>query len=152
MANWRRKALALFPDLRRDVQRPDFSIYTLFFELLPKSREAHKAGDDESLRRIYGYAEWCFQQRAKDMWNAAGVAFYEHLFDDHPSLWPEVVQWLSPPVIQGVWGLWEWRISAEDLARVKRLIEARRQCRFLEARLTSRSSGTQPPRSVAGDL
>ena len=141
MANWRRKALALFPDLRHDVQRPDFSVYMLFFELLPMSRQAHKTGDDEALRSIYGFAEWCFEQKAKDMWNAAGVAFYEHLFDDHPSLWPEVVQWLSPPVIQGVRGLWEWRLSAEELAEVIRLIEGRRQRRYPEARLTSRCSG-----------
>jgi hypothetical protein len=141
VANWRRKALALFPDLRHDVQRRDFSVYMLFFELLPMCRQAHKAGDDEALRRIYGFVEWCFEQKAKDMWNAAGVAFYEHLFDDHPSLWPEVVQWLSPLVIEGVWGLLEWRLSAEELAEVKRLIEGRRQRRYAEARLTSRSSG-----------
>lgn len=137
MANWRRKALDLFPDLRYDVQRPEFSIYMVFFRLLPMSREAHKAGDDEMLQRIYGFAEWCFEQKAKDMWNAAGVAFYEHLFDDHPSLWPEVVQWLPPPVIEGVWGLWEWRLSTEDLAEVKRLIEGRRRQRYPEARLTA---------------
>ena len=113
----------------------------LFFELLPMARQAHKASDDETLRRIYGFSEWCFGQKAKDMWNAAGVAFYEHLFDDHPSVWPEVVQWLSPSVIEGVWGLWEWRLSAEELAEVKRLIEGRRQRRYPEAHLTSRSSG-----------
>ncbi len=38
MANWRRKALALFPELRYDVQLPEFTIYSLFFELLPMSR------------------------------------------------------------------------------------------------------------------
>ena len=72
------------------------------------------------------------------MWNGAGVAFYEHLFDDHPSLWPELVQWLSPSVIEGVWGLWECRLSADELANVKRLFEGRRQWRYAEARLTSR--------------
>lgn len=138
MANWRRKALALFPDQRYDVQRPDFSIYMLFFRLLPMCREAHEAGDEDGLRRIYGFAEWCFEQRAKDMWNAAGVAFYEHLFDDHPSLWPEVVEWLSPLVIKGCWGLWEWRLSADELAGVKRLIDECRQHLHRAARLSSR--------------
>ena len=141
MANWRRKALALFPDLRHDAQRPDFSVYMLFFELLPKSRQAHKAGDAKALRRIYGFAEWCFEQKAKDMWNAAGEAFYEHLFDDDPSVWPEVVEWLSPAVIEGVWGLWEWRLSAEQLAEVARLIERRRKRRYPEARLTAGNGG-----------
>lgn len=138
MANWRRKAINLFPDLRYDVQRRDFSIYMLFFQLLPMSRAAHKAGDDETLRRIYGFAEWCFEQKANNMWNAAAVAFYEHLFDDHPSLWPEIVTWLSPRVIEDVWGLWEWRLSVENLAKVKRLIDERRQQRYSEARLNAR--------------
>ena len=52
MASWRRKVLTFFPDLRRDVQRPDFSIYMVFFDLLPRVREAHQDGDTETLRRI----------------------------------------------------------------------------------------------------
>lgn len=123
MANWRRKALALFPEMRHDVQRPDFSIYMVFFDLLPMCREAHKSGDVETLRRIYGFAEWCFEQEAEDMWNAAGVAFYEHLFDGHHSLWEAIVQWLSPRVIEDCWGLWERRLSAQELEELRSLIE-----------------------------
>ena len=36
MANWRRKVLVLFPDLRREAQRPEFTIYWAFFDLLPR--------------------------------------------------------------------------------------------------------------------
>jgi hypothetical protein len=144
LASWRRKALALFPDLGHDVQQRDYSIYMLFFDILPMSREAHKAGDDEMLRRVYGFAEWCFAQKAKDLSNSAGVAFYEHLFDDHPSLWPEVVQWLSPQVIHNCWGLWESRLPSTELAKLKRLIEDRRQRRDLEACLASGLSGPVP--------
>src|SRR5690242_11221551 len=105
----------------------------VFFDLLPRVRIAHQNGDVEMLRRIYGFAEWCFEQKAKDMWNAARVAFYEHLFDDHPSLWAEVVQWLSPQVIKGCSGLWEWRPAEGELAEVKRLIAGRRQRRYAQA-------------------
>jgi hypothetical protein len=73
LPNWRRKALALFPELRPEVQRPGFTIYMLFFDLLPMAPEAHEAGDEERLRRIYGFAEWCFEQKAKDMWNTAAA-------------------------------------------------------------------------------
>ena len=136
MASWRRRALALFPDLRSHVEQPDSSIYMLFFDLLPMSQEAHQAGDEELLRRIYGFAEWCFEQKTKDMWNAAGVAFYEHLFDDHQPPWAEIVQWLSPRVIEDCWGLWEWRLAEGELSKLKRLIEHRRQQRYAEARRT----------------
>ncbi len=136
MASWRRKVVALFPDLRQDVQRSDFSVYMVFFNLLPRVREAHLDGDTETLRRIYGFAEWCFEQKAKDMWNAAGVAFYEHLFDSHRSLWPEFVRWLSPLVVEGCWGLWEWRLEGEQLAEVRRLIADCSKPLYQEARLT----------------
>jgi hypothetical protein len=36
-----------------------FSIYMVFFDLLPRVRKAHQEGDTETLRRIYGFAEWC---------------------------------------------------------------------------------------------
>jgi len=127
VATWRRKALALFPELRFEVQRPRSTIYGLFFRLLPMVRLAHAEEDDERLRQIYGFAEWCFEQNAKELWNAAGVAFYEHLFDSHPSLWHEVVEWLSPSVVEGCWGLWEFRLSSQDLAEVRRLLAECRQ-------------------------
>jgi hypothetical protein len=135
MATWRRKFQALFPDLRHEAQRPSFNAYQAFFELLPRVRKAHQDGDTETLRRIYGFAEWCFEQKAKELWNPAGVAFYEHLFDSHPSLWPEFVRWLSPRVVEGCWGLWEWRLNAELLAEVRRLFTECRNPLHPEARL-----------------
>lgn len=134
MATWRRKALALFPDLRRDLQRPDFSVYMLFFDLLPRVRQAHQDDNVDALGRIHGFAAWCIEQNAKDLRNAAGVAFYEHLFDSHRSLWSEFVRWLSPRVLADCWALWEARLSAEDLAEIRRLIAERREPRYAEAR------------------
>lgn len=128
----------LFPELRRDVERWGCSIYEVFFELLPASREAHKTGDIEALHRIYGFAEWCFEQKAKDLWNAAGVAFYEHLFDGGQSHWAEIVKWLSPKIVKDCWSLWEHQLSAEKLAEVGRLISERREVYYAEARLSRR--------------
>jgi hypothetical protein len=134
VANWRRKFLTWFPDLRSEAERPDFTIYSAFFELLPRVREATQNGDIETLRRIYGFAEWCSRQKAKDLWNGAGVGFYEHLFDSHPSLWPEFVRWLSPQVVTNCMGLWEWRLSPDKLAEVRRLIAECRSPLYHEAR------------------
>src|SRR5689334_17549476 len=60
MAAWRRRALELFPQLREELQQRDYSIYMLYFDLLPMVREAHNADDTELLSRIYGFAAWCF--------------------------------------------------------------------------------------------
>jgi hypothetical protein len=137
--------LALFPDLRPAARRPDYTVYHAFFDLLPRVRAAHMAGDEESLRRIYGFAEWCAEQPAQHLWNAAGVAFYEHLFDSHRHVWSEVVRWLSPRAVADHWGLWEWRLSGEDLVEVRRLLDECRSPRFQEARLSrDRSSRAKP--------
>ncbi len=139
MANWRRKVLALFPDLRREAERPDFNAYSAFFELLPRVRTAHESGDTETLRRIYGFAEWCLSQPAKELWNPAGVSFYEHLFDGHRSLWPDIVRWLSPRVLADCRELWEYRLTPEEMAEVRRLIAACDRPMYEHARLTGRA-------------
>jgi hypothetical protein len=85
-----------------------------------------------------GVAEWCSAQRAKDLWNSAGVGFYEHLFDSHRSLWPEMVRWLSPRVVDDCMGLWELRLSEADMAEVRRLFAERRKPLHQEARQAMR--------------
>ena len=67
MASWRRKVLTFFPDMRCEMQQSDFSVCEAFFELLPRAQKAHLEGDTETLKRIYGFAEWCFEQEAKEL-------------------------------------------------------------------------------------
>jgi hypothetical protein len=92
------------------------------------------------LRKIYGFAEWCFEQKAKDLWNAAGVAFYEHLFDRREYR-DQVVPWLSPQVIKGCWGLWELMLTPEQLSTVRLMIDSKHTKRFREARATLHLDG-----------
>ncbi|MDX1928683.1 MAG: hypothetical protein SFV81_19295 [Pirellulaceae bacterium] len=123
MAAWRRKLIALFPELRLAASAPDFTPYTAFFELLPLCRVAHEHRNENQLKSIYAYSEWCFNQKSQDLWNSSGVCFYEHLFDMPESMWPEIVEWLSPNVVASCRGLWEARLDAEDMLLVERLIE-----------------------------
>ena len=97
MSTWRRKAIEAFPDLSRDFEDPETSIYMVFFELLPRVRAAHNRGDTVELERIYDFAHWCSRQKAQDLWNAAGVAFYEHLVDELITR-EQIPHWLSPDV------------------------------------------------------
>jgi hypothetical protein len=122
MAAWKRKALQLFPELRADINGSDYSIYMLFFDLLPGVGEAHELGNEEELAKIYGYAEWALHQRSEDLWNAAGVAFYEHLLEGNKkSMWPMILSWLSPFVLRECEGLWEGRIEGwKDALRLTR--------------------------------
>jgi hypothetical protein len=122
---WRRRALELFPELRCDLTGRDYTVYSLFFDLKPMLREAFEAGDEGLVRRIFGFAEWCAAQTAQELWSAAGVAFYEHLFD-YPAYSERAVPWLSPRVVYTHWGLWEAMVSPAEWARVAPWLEAKR--------------------------
>lgn len=119
MSTWRRKALELSPDLRGEIDNPDTSVMSLFFELLPRCRDAHSRGDSEELNRIYGFADWCASQKAKNLWNAAGVGFYEHLADSKHTL-EAMPQWVRKPIFDDIAGLLEARVGRECVAEIRR--------------------------------
>ncbi len=120
MSTWRRKALELFPDIRNEIQHGDTTIYTVFFHLLPRCREAHQLHHQDELKKIYGYAQWCFEQKSKDLWNAAGVAFYEHL-GDYGETRDEMHRWVKPETFERVSGLLEFMMGQ------KKFVELRKQ-------------------------
>jgi hypothetical protein len=110
MAVWRHRALELLPELRPDLEAADSNIYMVFSELRPRLDEAHDEKDEDFLKRAYGFAAWCAAQKAQAVWNAAGVSFYEGLFDR----WERrhlVVPWLSPKIISDHLSLWEARLT-----------------------------------------
>ena len=122
MSAWRRKAIEAFPELRDDLddERAIFSVYALWWDLLPLTEQAHREGNDDLLRRIYGFTAWCRQQGG-DLHNAVAVGFYEHLFDER---WmrPLVVPWLAEDVIREIRPLWEMVLSPEDMREVDKLL------------------------------
>ena len=77
------------------------------------------------LQKIYGYAEWCFRQKAKDLWNAAGVAFYEHL-GDTPETRDEMHNWVKPDIFEDVAGLLEHMMRQDDFTKLRRQFEQKR--------------------------
>ena len=78
MSGWRRRAIVTFPEFRHRLENPGFTSHDLFAALLALSRRAHLKSDEESLKRIYSFVEWCSDQ-GHDLRRAAGVSFYEHL-------------------------------------------------------------------------
>ena len=120
-ALWKQKAGDLFPNLRAALEETEpndeqiENVYQLFFELLPMCYEATVTGDEETAAKIYAFAEWCHYQQQKDLWNAAGVCFYEHLIDE-PETLAQIPKRLSPDVFVGVSGLLEWRLGEAAFA------------------------------------
>lgn len=107
MATWRRKLVYLFPEKRKEIETEYSSLYLFYLDFLPLTHEAHEKNDENFLKKIYGFSEWCCNQEAKDLWNPAGVSFYEHLFDIKRIYWEDVISWLSDDVIDMHKGLWE---------------------------------------------
>jgi hypothetical protein len=127
MSTWRPTAIELFPHLERELRgrRAGYTIYSLLGDLRIDAEKAHSRGDEDLLRRIYGFAEWCSRQRAEELWNAAGVAFYEHLFEN-PTTIDRVLPWLSAYAIRKHWDLWSvWYEERWD--QIRPLLEARLQ-------------------------
>lgn len=81
MSVWRQKAIAWLPEFKEDLEQSDSTIYDVFPDLLPTVVSTHKDNNVARLPLMYDFAEWCFRQEEKELWNAAGVGFYEHLGD-----------------------------------------------------------------------
>jgi hypothetical protein len=114
---WRRLALQLFPEHRRIIQSNEFifSIYQLFFDLLPMTIEAHEIGNNDFLRRVYQFAEWCWKQkpRSDDVYNAVCVSFYEHLVD-HVASRNSIQYWLKPEIFEDIRDIFPPRMTEDE--------------------------------------
>ena len=131
MEPWREKAVYLFPEFREDLRDPEYSIYTLFSDLINSTWKAHRRNDDQYLRWAYGFAEWCFNQEEKDLWNAAGVSFYEDLFLEI-DIGEKIVPWLSPDVIPDLRNLFAAVYGEKNLKKIDSLIADCTEWRYEE--------------------
>jgi hypothetical protein len=123
MSTWRKKAMELFYDMRYYFQNKDDTIYMVFFALLPRVKQAHQLNDIDELNKIYGYAEWCLSQKSKNLWKAAGVAFYEHLVDADIT-YQAIPLWIKPAVFEQIYTLFKARLGTP---KYKELVETYNQ-------------------------
>jgi len=117
MSTWKRKAIELFSDLRHEVQQSDATICQVFFELLPRARDAYDRGDTGELERIYRFASWCYRQKTEALWNAAAVTFYEHLVDSGTTF-EQIPHKLEADIIEGCKGFFAARLKPEEFNRL----------------------------------
>jgi hypothetical protein len=118
MEAWRTKLIESFPALLPELEDQEETIYTALSDLNARCQEAHDRGDRATLAAIYGFAAWCSRQEDKDLWNAAGVSFYEHVVD-HPAALLELPHWVPPDVFHSISSLLQWRLGDEEFAKLK---------------------------------
>jgi hypothetical protein len=80
MNNWQREVDRLIPELTETAKKSD-SIYDFFGYLLRYWDKAAESTNRLVARQIIDFVTWCAESDEKDMWNAAGVSFLEHLPD-----------------------------------------------------------------------
>src|SRR5882672_10752098 len=123
MARWRGKALELLPEFSAQIQRLD-NPYMVWVELGHEFKRAYESPMNEDIiRRFYTYADWCWCQRQKELWNSVAVCFYEHL-PDRRAVRDDMPRWLSPDKFRDLAGLFEWRLGKDEFAELKRYYEA----------------------------
>lgn len=132
MSVWKKKSLKLLPELKGEIKRKGATVNTLFFELLPATVQAHKKNDEDKLKRYYQFAEWCLNHKEKELWNAAGVSFYEHLGDQEESR-KGMVNWVSRDVYYDIRLLLEQRMDEADFKELDGFYYGSKRNLFQEA-------------------
>jgi len=99
------------------LEEPGTSIYDVFIALLPATVDAHKNNNTAQLKIFYEFAAWCFHQKAKHLWNAAAVVFYEHLAD-YPATRMAMHRWVKPDIYRNIRPLLEQRIDTSLLLEI----------------------------------
>jgi hypothetical protein len=101
------------------------SLYHVFFSLLPLVRDAHHASNSDLLLRGYAFADWCARHPSKGIWNAASVAFYEHVLDAGAP--EEVAPWLTAEIYADVKELLAARLGNTAALRLDHAMQARQE-------------------------
>jgi hypothetical protein len=110
---WRRHALEVLPELRREIIDPDLDSISAFCnELMSLARDAQ--ADADLLGRIMEYALWCYRHRSHEVRNAIAVSFYEQVGGDL-RLASAVVPLIPDYVVADIWGLWEQMLSEGEM-------------------------------------
>lgn len=119
MSAWRQKAIDCLPGCRREFEDRNATINDVFFELLSAVVEAHRQGDHTFLKKAYDFAAWCFDQKAQELWNAAGVSFYEHM-GDRDETFSVFHLWVRKDIYENVRPLLEQRLDETQIGELER--------------------------------
>ena len=128
MSQWRREALARFPELHREIADAS-SISILWSDLrnglLEQSYEKDPP-DDEVIARVYDYAWWALEHRNSDISNSVIVDFFEFLASE-PCVWRDMPRWISQEDFDMLWFVWEYTTKQKFADLRKEFVENKTQ-------------------------
>ncbi|MCM2273680.1 MAG: hypothetical protein NDI75_02615 [Candidatus Didemnitutus sp.] len=105
MSRWRKEAFDRLPECRKQLQQ-EKSPNLFFHELGEVLYQAHLQQDEDLIRRIYQYAQWCLEaprgkDASDDLLTMVTVSFFEHL-PTHREVRKEIGRFLPKSVIEGM--------------------------------------------------
>jgi hypothetical protein len=127
MSTWKRLAVRLFPEHSSGLdafQKPHMSIYQVFFALKDDVDEHIQLNNQEGLKRVFEFTEWCFEQKnhSQDIWNAAATAFLEHLADNDKRA--EIIPtWVKPDIFLAMKSEFKKRRERDGAGKFQILLE-----------------------------
>ena len=101
----------------------EYGIYNLFFQLRGEFAEAIARNDVQTAAKLLGFAGRCIRGElasdGEDIEVAAGVSFFEHLFDDTPQKrWAAVFSVMPRSVYYGSRCYFERWLDADTYSKV----------------------------------
>lgn len=119
--DWRKEAHSRFPELE-DPDKIE-SPYSLWLELLEVFEEAYQPPrNEEMIKRIYAYAEWCETQprgikAEDDLATCVCVCFYEHIPDNQYSL-EDMPRWFSRSEVLLMEEVFSYHVGKEGFKKI----------------------------------
>jgi hypothetical protein len=111
------KLSEFLPELVAYALEPDSDEYLLFSKCKHLATFAFKENDEDLWRRIFAFAEWSFYQEEKEIWNPAGVSFYEYIFDCE-SMEAKAAKAIPSEIYKEIRNLFESKYSAQRMGRI----------------------------------
>lgn len=93
MSAWRRTAIEILPEFRRNAEEAG-SPMALWIELLLRFEDAFRVGDTALVDRMVDYAKWCLYTSDGDTVNAVAFGFLEHL-PEHEDMHTQFPRWFT---------------------------------------------------------
>ena len=115
MSQWRREALARFPELHREIRTVEgtFFLWPLLRHSLLLPAYEKEPPDLKTAKRVYDYAAWAWAHRSPKIRLAVADEFYDFL-GDYPKTRADMPRWLSLKQLDEQGRIWTATYMTEE--------------------------------------
>jgi hypothetical protein len=121
---WKEQALQVLPELKEEIEEAE-NPYSMWISIRLAFDNAYGKQRNESLiRRIYGYAKWCYQQprgetAEDDLLTCVAVCFYEHI-PENPAALSDMPRWFTKEDVIGMREILSYHVGEKGFQEMLR--------------------------------